>query len=129
MNINKVKSILRMNDFYFPNLNVKREKNIQSGEIEIDVTKDVQSTDSNNCIIILSLNINKDDLKVHVEAVGDFTYEGNTIPEHGFVTNAISIMFPFIRSQVTLLTSQPNMAPIVIPPVNINKLLEQNENK
>ena len=31
------------------------------------------------------------------------------------------IMFPFIRSQVTLLTTQPGMTPIVLPPINTTK--------
>jgi preprotein translocase subunit SecB len=30
-------------------------------------------------------------------------------------------MFPFIRSQVTLLTTQPGMTPIVLPPINTAK--------
>jgi cysteine sulfinate desulfinase/cysteine desulfurase-like protein len=36
-------------------------------------------------------------------------------------TNTVAIMFPFIRSQVTLLTTQPGMTPIVLPPINTTK--------
>ena len=35
--------------------------------------------------------------------------------------NTIAIMFPFVRSQVSLLTTQPNMVPIVLPPINTAK--------
>ena len=38
--------------------------------------------------------------------------------------NTLSILFPYLRSQVTLLTAQPDMKPIVLPAVNINSLLE-----
>ena len=38
--------------------------------------------------------------------------------------NTVAIMFPFIRSQVSILTTQPGMIPIVMPPININALVE-----
>lgn len=41
--------------------------------------------------------------------------------------NTISIIFPFIRSYISTITSIPNMSPIVIPPININKLIEDQE--
>ena len=36
--------------------------------------------------------------------------------------NTVAIKFSFIRSQVTLLTSQPGMTPIVLPAINTQKL-------
>ena len=38
--------------------------------------------------------------------------------------NAVAIMFPFLRSQISLLTTQPDMIPVVLPAININKLLK-----
>ena len=38
--------------------------------------------------------------------------------------NTVAIMFPFIRSQVSILTTQPGMIPIVMPPININALVD-----
>ena len=39
--------------------------------------------------------------------------------------NAVAIMMPYIRSQVSLITAQPNVDCVVLPPFNINKLLER----
>ena len=39
--------------------------------------------------------------------------------------NAIAIIFPYARSQMTLLTSQPETIPAVVPVVNINQLVDQ----
>ena len=59
------------------------------------------------------------------ELVGQFTVtEKQDISLNQLKTNAIAIMFPFLRSQITLLTSQPSLVPIVLPPININKVLE-----
>lgn len=39
--------------------------------------------------------------------------------------NTVAIMFPFIRSQVSLMTTQPGMSPIVLPPINTAKFMEK----
>lgn len=38
--------------------------------------------------------------------------------------NAISIFMPYLRSEVSLLTAQPGVECVVLPPFNINKILE-----
>lgn len=38
--------------------------------------------------------------------------------------NAIAILMPYIRSELTLLTAQPETDSVVLPPFNINKMLE-----
>lgn len=62
-------------------------------------------------------------MKLEVEANAEFQYSSNDFENEEAIinTNTIAIMFPFIRSQVTLLTSQPGMAPIVLPPINTQK--------
>lgn len=42
--------------------------------------------------------------------------------------NAIAILMPYIRSELTLLTAQPETDSVVLPPFNINKMLE-NQNQ
>ena len=37
--------------------------------------------------------------------------------------NTVAILFPYIRSQISLMTTQPGMHPIIIPPMNIVSLI------
>ena len=39
--------------------------------------------------------------------------------------NAVAILFPYLRSQVSLLTTQPGVEPVILPPLNIAKMVEQ----
>lgn len=39
--------------------------------------------------------------------------------------NTIAIMMPYLRSEVSLLTAQPETECVVLPPFNINRMLEQ----
>ena len=39
--------------------------------------------------------------------------------------NAVAILMPYLRSQVTLLTSQPEMQPEVLPIFNVDQMLKK----
>lgn len=39
--------------------------------------------------------------------------------------NAVAIMMPYLRSELTLLTAQPDTDSVVLPPFNINAMLEK----
>ena len=41
--------------------------------------------------------------------------------------NAIAIIMPYLRSEVSLLTAQPEVECVVLPPFNINKMMEDDE--
>ena len=42
--------------------------------------------------------------------------------------NAVAILMPYMRSQISLLNAQPNLTPVVLPVFNINKMIDkQNE--
>ena len=49
--------------------------------------------------------------------------------EHLVKVNTVAIIFPFIRSQISLLTMQPGLAPIMLPPMNLNALIDVDENE
>ena len=38
--------------------------------------------------------------------------------------NAVAILMPYLRSELTLLTAQPDTESVVLPPFNINKMME-----
>ncbi len=38
--------------------------------------------------------------------------------------NAVSILFPYVRSQITLLTARPSFQSIILLPIDINALLD-----
>ena len=42
-------------------------------------------------------------------------------------TNTIAIMMPYMRSQVSLLTAQPEVECVVLPPFNVAKMFEKED--
>jgi preprotein translocase subunit SecB len=88
----------------------------KSDDSKIKVTIDTSITNKTN-----TLNLN-------LQTVALFSIEkeevDNTLYEQLIKQNTVAIVFPFIRSQVSLLTTQPGIQPILIPPINVAALIE-----
>ena len=119
MDIKDIRSSLQMKNFYFSKFSFVRDKVIKNGELNADIKKG-----NHEYNVILTTKIEKDDMNIELVAEAQFLYESedHSREESIINTNTVAIMFPFIRSQVTLLTSQPGMAPIILPPINTQKL-------
>ena len=62
---------------------------------------------------------------IGARASGYFTL--NDAANYDFLTlrqNAVAIVFPYLRSQISLLTAQPEVKPVIIPPMNIAQMVE-----
>ncbi|QPW12481.1 protein-export chaperone SecB [Mammaliicoccus sciuri] len=57
--------------------------------------------------------------------IGDFEIREES--EYNLIPNAIAMLFPYIRSLISDLTSKGNKKPIILPPININELLRNAE--
>ena len=123
MELNKMKSNLKMNNLYFSSCSVERACKVENGECKADLQRGIVQTGENEYDVELELTVQKSDLSVAIVAKAHFEYEAETyeMEESIVKTNTVAIMFPFIRSQVTLLTTQPGMTPIVLPPINTRK--------
>jgi preprotein translocase subunit SecB len=42
-------------------------------------------------------------------------------------TNAVAILFPYLRSLVSTITANANVAPLILPPINVVELLRQKQ--
>lgn len=119
-------SKLEMKSIYFEKTNYKRIGfSNKSNEFKNKVNCSVYKSNENDNEFKLTINlIGEQDSNFEVELVltGIFIVEYSNEDERNILlNNAFSILFPYIRSQLTLLTSQPNMTPIVLPVVNIKK--------
>ena len=129
--IKSSESVLKLKRIYFKELNFSRE-DVEKSNIDVEVEKN-QSTD-NEYEITLNLSIANSEEKytVNVSIVGVFEFSENAdeVTKNIIIEkNTISILFPYVRSQVTLLTSQPDIKPMIIPPLNINNLNKNINNK
>lgn len=91
---------------------------------------------SNQWVVTLSMEISQN-APFHVKIVmeGSFTYnpsqDNQKIGESDLLlTNAVAILFPYLRSTLTTLTALSNEAPaVVLPTVNVAELLKKSAQK
>lgn len=120
-------SPLRMSNFHFSKIEASfLGEKFKHTKMKLDVSREFFEKNSAKVSITTEIKSEPESLHLIVSAEalfsidGDVDIHGNPLIQH----NAVAIMFPFIRSEITLLTSQPGMSPIVIPALNINKLLD-----
>lgn len=104
----------------------RKEDDISNLELDLSVEKKIDEIDENTYRVSLKTDVHDDDsfLNVSVTTIGIFETDQKY---HSLVeSNAIAIMFPFVRSYITSLTTQPGMEPIVLPAINVLSLVKDN---
>ena len=98
---------------------------------ECELTRKIVDIDVDNFTVELNFKLSTSIFEMSISLEGKFNIvcEDALMKERLKKNNTISILFPYIRSEVTLLTSQPEMTPVIIPPININKLIDESTTK
>lgn len=134
----KHESSFKLEKIYVKSFSFKRPIEVKELSLSFGVKRNLVNIASedelNKAEVHLIANIVSEDSEFELvaEIVGVFEIEDENLnaefKKSLFEKNAVSILFPYLRSQVTLLTSQPDLKPIVIPPININQMLEEHSN-
>lgn len=128
---------LQMNELYFSKYDFiqTREDTNSDYSTSFHINYAVSKKDSSKfkITILTSVKNETDSVHINLETVGIFTVDNNEISENIseqlIKVNTVAIMFPFIRSQISLLTTQPGLTPVMLPPININALMDLDENE
>lgn len=126
MDIEKMKSDLIMRNLYFSQCSFSRALIIKDAKLKMSLSSEITKVSEH--IYLVEVNfIAKDGTQfdLSITANAEFEYESDrkdaNLEEKIISQNTIAIMFPFIRSQVSLITTQPHLQPLIIPPINVSK--------
>ena len=124
-------SILKLNGIHFNELSFKRRDSTDSVIDDCELTRKIVDIDVDNFTVELNFKLSTSifEMSIYLEGKFNIVCEDALMKERLKKNNTISILFPYIRSEVTLLTSQPEMTPVIIPPININKLIDESTTK
>lgn len=70
--------------------------------------------------------------EIEISLSGFFSVNAEALEEGADITaiiskNTVAILMPYMRSELSLLTAQPGMECIVMPPINVNAMMEQSQ--
>ena len=105
----------------------RNEDSLENLELQVGVSHDVERLSEREYKITLELNVADPEEKLSVFVKGMAIFETKQENQMLIERNTLAIMFPYFRSYVSTLTTQPGMTPIVLPAMNIMTMLAQKE--
>lgn len=99
-------------------------------EIKMDVDSKFQVDESGNTLetqlllhVFPDAKNNKYPFEMEMQLTGYFTKQEGCDDIRDFQSNALAILFPYARAIVTTYTASANVTPLILPTVNINKVI------
>ena len=131
------RSVLRFDKYIVKTINfeINEEFLSQNKNVNLDFDIDAKSlSEGNRLIVELRAQIFKDAVKrgypfeMNVVLKGYFSMvsEGK-IDISIFETNAIAILFPYLRALVSSYTANANVTPVLLPAMNINEYIRRKD--
>lgn len=131
---NSISSVLKMERMVFDKIEFNRLGFKNDNEIEFEFQSGVsQGQDGNIYKVNLVVKGNKkDEFIMEISITGFFSFDVHdkieeSLKNNLLTKNAIAILMPYLRSEVTLLTAQPEVECVVLPVFNINNMISRED--
>jgi len=126
-----VNSVLSLDKLVFDKIEFKRSGMKNDNEIEFNLQVLInkkQSEEIYRVTLILTGNKEKE-YALEIALSGYFSFDTSEeldaeMKNTMINQNAVAILMPYVRSQVSLLTAQPEVECVVLPPFNIVKMMK-----
>ena len=97
----------------------KKTDSLDSLELGVQVERNLTKLDDGLFEVLLETTVSDEEEKVFVNVKGRAVFSTRQENMDILEKNTIAIMFPYIRSYISSITTQPGMSPIVLPAMNI----------
>ena len=129
---NNIKSFLKLEDLYFQKISFKRNGIKNEKDLSFQIQADIEENTKHPHLYKVTLTVTgekEEEYDLVVSIVGIFSIDENAnIPDGMRNTliekNTIEILMPYVRSQISLITAQPGVECVVLPPFNINNIIK-----
>lgn len=129
---NNIKSALNLEKMVFEKIEFLRLGFMSNEELKLKFQTNISNESTDNIFkVTLTVKGNKaKEYLFEVSLSGYFSFSAEEILPKSTINdivskNTVAILMPFIRSEISLLTAQPETECVVLPPFNINKMFEQ----
>ena len=125
-----IASVLKLETLVFDSIEFKRKGFKNDNDIKFQIEVQVgKGQDNISKVTLILKGVKEDEYDMLISLSGFFSFDKvEEIDDKQMETllnkNAVAILMPYLRSEVSLLTAQPNTDCIVLPPFNINKLMD-----
>lgn len=131
-NKKNIQSVLKLNKMVFDKIEFQRLGLKTNNELELEIQSNIaQRQDADIYKVTLVLKGKKpEEYTFEISLSGFFSIESHDdltedLKNTLITKNSIAILMPYLRSEVSLLTAQPEVECVVLPAFNINNMLER----
>lgn len=137
----EINSGLRFIDYVVNDIEYRANQNFidQDVTVKFNVFRDVEYLEDENNTILVSLIIsifedaaeNNYPFYLKINMTGIFELDHIHVESReGFAeVNAVAILFPYIRALISTITANVNVPPLILPPINVVNLIEEQKKK
>lgn len=129
----EIKSELKFVNYVVDSVNFKNNPGFEGEETQLDFKPSVEfDIDDNDLLVLLTVDVFKDaetnnyPFEMNISVVGYFKLTNEENVEK-YKANAVAVLFPYVRSIISTYTAAANVNPLILPTVNINKMLKADE--
>lgn len=119
---------LQFDKIFFKRVGLKNEESTFGFDMEVVIKKNT-ALDLYKVTIVME-GQKAEEYRLNITLTGFFSFDNSEdgeieigIKNDLIEKNAVAIIMPYLRSQISLLTAQPNVECVVLPPFNINNML------
>lgn len=129
-NLEQAKSVLQLKRLQVSKLRFNRfDVNLEriDPQSPISFSHSLEQLGRDQYIVKLGVTLLDDkkyDIEVEMSGIFEISIKSE-FEEKMLAKNTTAILFPYLRSQLTLLSSQPGFEPIILPVININALINK----
>ena len=132
-NNKEIESVLKLNKLVFDKIEFNRLGFKNDKDLELELQSSISDRNSKSKsdeesfykVTLLLKGKKPDEYIMEIELSGFFSIEFDCEFKNELITkNSVAILMPYLRSQVSILTAQPEVESVVLPPFNINKMLD-----
>lgn len=128
----KYESSLKFNNYIINNINFRRNIKFQQKEempINVSIKSNIKENDTrmevNLEVRIFEQAEEKNyPFEMLIDITGFFAITNNN-EKIDYKPNAVAILYPYVRAIVSTYTANANVPPLILPPINVNKLLNK----
>ena len=107
----------------------KKEGALDNLELGVQIDHSLNKIGDNKFELILTTKVSDQDEKIYIWVKGRAIFSTQQENIDFFEKNAIAILFPYIRSYISILTTQPGMSPVLLPAMNIVAMINDQKDK
>ena len=128
-----INSVLSMDRLVFDEISFERigfQNNQSEFDFKLEISVGINPKGDLYKVTLKMIGQKSEEYNLRVSLTGFFSFDENEelhddLKKGLIERNAVAIMMPYLRSQVSLITAQPNVDCIVLPPFNINNMMSE----